>query len=124
MIKQIEVKAKEWTDKTYGNSYFSAEVSVIATDRIVHFQIPMTYGYDSAFEYTAAAVIAQLFDIKIDTPLNWWARNNNIIVYSNIQKRCLKRELIPYPKGKDQRGEYQYLKGNSTPFKITHDEKL
>lgn len=54
MTKKIErsvfVEAREYTDKTYGNSYFSARIEV---DGKVIGHLPFQYGYGTQFEHEA-----------------------------------------------------------------------
>lgn len=45
-IKTIDVQAKEWFDRTYGNSYFSMNVTVnYGMKNATTFYVPMQYGY-------------------------------------------------------------------------------
>ena len=46
MLKSIFIEAREWFDKTGGNSYWSAQIQV--NNELV-LTIPMTYGYDTAY---------------------------------------------------------------------------
>jgi hypothetical protein len=55
--KSIFVEAREWFDKSGGNSYYSAQVWI---DGEHIFTTGLTYGYDSAYEYNVAAELAQL----------------------------------------------------------------
>lgn len=54
MEKKIErslfIEGREWFDKTYGNSYFSARVWV---DGEVVGVLPFQYGYGNQYEYEA-----------------------------------------------------------------------
>lgn len=46
MLKSIFIEAREWFDKSGGNSYWSAQIQV---DGQLVITIPMTYGYESAY---------------------------------------------------------------------------
>lgn len=48
--RSIFVEAWEYTDKTYGNSYFSARIEV---DGKVIGHLPFQYGYGTQFEHEA-----------------------------------------------------------------------
>ena len=48
--RSIFVEAREYTDKTYGNSYFSARIEV---DGKVVGHLPFQYGYGTQFEHEA-----------------------------------------------------------------------
>jgi hypothetical protein len=121
MIQTIEIRAREWTDKTYGNSYFSLHATVRTPNRRLTFCIPMVYGYDNSYQYAAMEVVKQIFNIENDNnhTIERWARNNNIVCFCAMERNCKKRDLIPYNRKAD---EYQYVKGTSTPYIITNDE--
>ena len=80
-ISSLFVEAREYFDKTGGNSYFSARISV--DGQLVGF-LPFQYGYGSQFE-TAAREYLELseYDIKPApfAPL-YHLRNEGIAVYS------------------------------------------
>lgn len=46
MLKSIFIEAREWFDKSGGNSYWSAQIQV---NKELVLTIPMTYGYDTAY---------------------------------------------------------------------------
>lgn len=48
--RSIFIEARQWLDKTYGNSYFSARVHV---DGETIAYLPFQYGYETAYQYAA-----------------------------------------------------------------------
>ena len=49
MIKYVAT-IKEWRDRVYGNTYFSASIDDLVKDKT--YKIPFQYGYGSQGEYT------------------------------------------------------------------------
>lgn len=49
-IKSLLIEGRLWFDKVNGNTYHAVRIQ--ANGRIIH-QIPLTYGYENAYEYTA-----------------------------------------------------------------------
>lgn len=78
----IYVEAREWRDKTYGNSYFSGRVYV--NGECVEY-MPFQYGYETQFEYEAEKVLRAggfLPDgFKEGKPL-WQLRDYGFIVHT------------------------------------------
>ena len=49
-MKTLHVSAKEWFDKTYGNSYFSAQITIdfgYKSEQTIY--LPWQYGYDDHY---------------------------------------------------------------------------
>ncbi len=95
-IKTIDVNAKEWFDKTYGNSYFAGTITLnYGMEDEETFLMPFQYGYGSSYEQEAKAILTQFY--KIDStwsqPLSMYCRENNIIYRSSIIDKCKKKEL-------------------------------
>ncbi len=97
-IKTIDVEAKEWFDRTYGNSYFSAQVTVnfgLPSQQTLY--IPFQYGYGSSYEQAAIEALkkAGLFTVTEARPfigLYSYCEENNIILRRNKTENCLKRD--------------------------------
>ena len=89
----IDIQAREWFDKINGNSYFDCTVTFdfgLPTQR--QFLCPFQYGYGSAYETAAMGVVKTVFP---DMPATFWElRDKNVIIRTNKQKNCLKRELF------------------------------
>lgn len=101
-VKTINIQAKEWFDKVNGNSYFAGTVTVnygMKTAKI--FEMPFQYGYGSQYEQEAKQILMNEGLIGFNDygkngkhPLsNHELRELGIIVRSNIQRGCLKRDL-------------------------------
>lgn len=85
-IKEISVTGKRWFQRSYGNTYHSANVSALVSvevaDRLGANQygnkcgdvwidlgfVGFTYGYDRGFEQTALAI---LIEAVSDAPQEW-----------------------------------------------------
>ena len=79
----IYVEAREWFDKSGGNSYFSGRVFI---DGDLVAGLPFQYGYGSQFEYSAFNVLkglnpllAEMF--PYDIPL-WRLRELGLVVHT------------------------------------------
>ncbi len=97
-IKTIDIQAREWFDKVNGNSYFSAQVTInYAMPDELTIYLPFQYGYGSQFEWASRAA---LISANIFTDNNYsigeWCRMHNIILRSNIQRGCKKRDIVAF----------------------------
>ena len=51
-LKTIDIKAKEWSDKINGNSYFSSDVTLnYGMDSQEVIKLPFQYGYGDQYYY-------------------------------------------------------------------------
>lgn len=60
--KKVSIFGKRWFQKTYGNTYHSAEIEV--NDNLVH-KIEFCYGYGSQYEWNAYKWLQENGYIKI-----------------------------------------------------------
>lgn len=91
-VKTIDIQAKGWFDKVNGNSYFAGTVTVnYGMQDEQTFKMPFQYGYGSQYEQEARELLfnAGLTHSKSSYDL----RLSGIIIRSNIQRNCLKRDL-------------------------------
>ena len=100
-IKTIDINAKEWFDKINGNSYFSAIITInyaLKSEKTI--TLPFQYGYGDHYIHMASEVLLKQGYIKVKnfTPLWNYCRENNIILRTSKQEKCLKREVINYTK--------------------------
>ena len=92
-IKTIDIQTKVWFDKMYGNSYFAQRIILnYGLESEKEYINPFQYGYDS-YEFEAFKFLR-----KNGIPLskhvtNYDLKESGIIVRSNTQRNCLKREL-------------------------------
>lgn len=96
-IKTIDVQAKEWFDKTYGNSYFSMNITInYGLESAQNFYIPIQYGYGNTFEHSAFEILITkgLIPKQPDNVAPWrYYQDNGIIYRATKRENCLKREL-------------------------------
>jgi len=89
----VFVECREWFDKTNGNAYYSARVSV---DGVQVFCTGPSYGYESQFEYDVTKRLAKDGYIReefADRPL-WRLRDAGVHVYA-VKYSTGKRNLWP-----------------------------
>lgn len=95
----LEVNAREWFDKSAGNSYFSA---VIILDDEIIAELPFQYGYGDHYLDMASEKLDKLGVIdnprkgqnEMRLPLWSYCRDNNIKLIAHKRENCLKKELM------------------------------
>jgi len=100
-MKTIDINAKEWFDKANGNSYFSAEVILdYGTKKQITYSLPFQYGYGEHYIDMANQFLIKEGIIKGKRhkngsypPLWQYCKDNNVILRTNKQVNCKKREL-------------------------------
>lgn len=96
MIKTIDINAKEWFDKINGNSYFAGEVVTdYGTKEQRVYKMPFQYGYGDQFRFEGMRLLQKEKVVIFDQHKSIWqnCEDLGIILRSNIQRNCLKREL-------------------------------
>lgn len=96
-MKTIDIQAKEWCDKVNGNSYCAVRVTIdygMPTEK--EFRVPFTYGYDNYYEQAAFELLQEKGLIHETEYHMRMIRNRGIIVRSNIQRNCLKRDVMAW----------------------------
>jgi len=94
-VQTIDINAKEWFDRTYGNSYFAGYVTInYGLPNAITLNMPFQYGYGDSYQYAAMSLLKEkgFTEAKYMHEL----RELNIIVRYNIQRGCKKRELMQY----------------------------
>ena len=97
-LKTIDIKAKEWRDKTYGNSYFSSDITLnYGMDSQEIIKLPFQYGYGDQYYHASMEEVKNLF------PRSNWVKKKysswevkdkyKFIIRNSIQRNCLKKEL-------------------------------
>lgn len=102
-IKTIDINAKEWFDKVNGNSYFSAEITTDSgTPEAQSYTIPFQNGYGHQYIHEAEQLLKKEGVVSLAERERLWSycHENNIVLKKNIQKNCLKRDLIDHSGGK------------------------
>ena len=101
-IKTIDVNAREWFDKVNGNSYFSGIVTLnYGMKNAKDFEMPFQYGYGDHYVDMAMKLLIEnnIIDIKRHTNGSYekrlwgYCQDNKIILRTNKQENCKKREL-------------------------------
>jgi hypothetical protein len=96
-MKTIDIDAKEWYDRVNGNSYFAGTVTLNydLKDKET-FLMWFQYGYGMQYEQEAKAILTQFNKISPNyrQSLRAYCQENNIILRSNLQRKCNKKELI------------------------------
>lgn len=94
--RSIFVEARQWFDKSGGNSYFSARVWV---DGVAVAVLPFQYGYESQYQYSAVSALVGLGILPDDfenRPL-WQAKEFGFAVYSVIYE-AKKADVVRFGK--------------------------
>ena len=94
--RSIFVEARQWFDKSGGNSYFSARVWV---DGVAVAVLPFQYGYESQYQYSAVSALVGLGVLPEDfanRPL-WQAKEFGFAVYSVIYE-AKKADVVRFGK--------------------------
>lgn len=94
-INTIDINAKEWFDRINGNSYFAGSIVLnFGQDSQVQFTMPLEYGYGDFYIQKAMQTLndAGLIEAKYTSEL----RDLGIILRTNMQRNCKKRELMQY----------------------------
>lgn len=95
-IKTIDINSLTWFDKVNGNSYFAAIVVLnYGTPEAKEIKLPFQYGYGSQYEQEAkqALIDGGYITNNGTSGLYTYCKDNGIVLRSNNQKNCLKREL-------------------------------
>lgn len=94
-VNTIDINAKEWFDKVNGNSYFAGYVTInygqLDAQKI---NMPFQYGYGDSYQYAAFKALNEAGHITATHTAE--LRASGIILRSNIQRGCKKRELMQY----------------------------
>lgn len=100
-IKTIDINSKEWFDKVNGNSYFSAVITLnYGLPDVEDIKLPFQYGYgdhyvDVANQYLQnnGYIPKERYDNGMYRSLHGHCKANNVILRTNKQEGCLKRDL-------------------------------
>jgi hypothetical protein len=98
-IKTIDITACEWFDKTYGNSYFAAQVTInYGTDSAQTIYLPFQYGYGDHYIHMAFKALKEQGIVNIADNDSYWnyCRENNIVMRNTKHENCLLKEVKSY----------------------------
>ena len=100
-IKTIDIAAKEWFDKTYGNSYFSAQIILnYGLKDQQKYCLPFQYGYGDQYIYETKASLNQMNKISTNSNQNLriYCEENNIILRNYKWINCKNKEVKEFVK--------------------------
>lgn len=99
-VKTIDVNVLEWFDRVNGNSYFAGTVSVnYGTKTAQTFNLPFQYGYGDHYKDIALQKLKSegfFPEYKDDHLRLWELRDKGIVIRTNKQENCKKRELTQF----------------------------
>jgi hypothetical protein len=96
-IKTIDINAREWFDKINGNSYFSGDITLnygAKTQKDI--KMPFQYGYGEQYiqeSYSRLIKDGYILESDSNISLSRYCRDKNIILRTNKQENCKKRDL-------------------------------
>lgn len=92
-IKTIDIQAKEWFDKTYGNSYFAGVITInFGTPTEKQYKMPFQYGSKGMHEQVAFGILKPLFKKEYGS-LWQLCRDEKIIMRSSWSVGHKQKEL-------------------------------
>jgi hypothetical protein len=93
-ITTVHIIGKRWFDKTYGNTYYKAYVTLYNGDEEIHrFSIGKNYGYGSSYMYDSFTYMAEEGIIagyaqndngSWPSPLEWCKDNAILLIYNHV----------------------------------------
>jgi len=94
-VKTIDILAKEWFDKTYGNSYFAGKVTVnFCMEDEQTFVMPFQYGYGDFYRDAALELLKK--NGLINTKSTYELREQGVIIRATLHENCRKRDVMNY----------------------------
>jgi len=100
IIRTIDINAKEWFDKTYGNSYFSAIITLnYGLESMKKIPLHFQYGYGDHCVDMAKKELIERELIPKDISALWsYCEENGIPLRLSKEENCLKRDVTNYTK--------------------------
>jgi len=95
-LKSIDVQAKEWFDKSGGNSYFSAKIHVTHEGGLTGtIEVPFQYGYEEQYVHTALEALKEsgYIPATYDGALWRYCRENDIELTTRKLENCKKSDV-------------------------------
>ena len=92
-IRTIDIHAKEWFDKLYGNSYFSGHVTVnYGMPDAFYIDFPFQYGSGDHYVTVAMKLVRAIYP-KLPK-YDYEARSSGIPIRAFKQTNCRKKDLM------------------------------
>lgn len=83
-MKTLDVHGRRWFQRTYGNTYNSASITIdygLETEKRV--ELGIGYGYGSMFEQRAVERLKEA-GYPVSFPLSKWCRENGVIYRESV----------------------------------------
>lgn len=94
-VNTIDINAKEWFDKVNGNSYFAGSITLnFGQPDTITLTMPFQYGYGDSYIYAGIKALNEAGHITATHTAA--LRDLGIILRSNIQRGCKKRDLMQF----------------------------
>jgi hypothetical protein len=94
-VQTIDINALQWFDRINGNSYFAGSITLnFGQPDEIRYIMPFQYGYGDSYQYAAIKALNEAGHITATHTAD--LRATGIILRSNIQRGCKKRELMQY----------------------------
>jgi hypothetical protein len=94
-INTVDINAKEWFDRINGNSYYAGSIILnFGQDNQIQFFMPFDYGYGDYYIQKAMQILNDSGHISVKYTSE--LRDLGIILRTNMQRNCKKRELMQY----------------------------
>jgi len=99
-IHTIDITAREWFDRTYGNSYFSGFMTVnYSLPSEANFYLRFQYGYGSQYIDESKNILIKHGYIPKERELCalWrYCQENNIVLRTHLLENCKKAKVTQF----------------------------
>lgn len=98
LVRSVSIVAKTWRDRVNGNSYFSARITIEYTSfSTVVLYCPLRYGYGDMWQYWAAKMLAEKFELPDAKPGLWQIEDaNKDVCFFKIATPTKKRDAVAW----------------------------
>lgn len=93
-MNSIFIEAKEWFDKSGGNSYFSARIEIDGKEAV---RLPFQYGYETQYQYEALKAL-KAFGYVSPEIVTWYDLKQTGVSIYTTKKTALLREVKAWGK--------------------------
>jgi hypothetical protein len=93
-MNSVFVEAKEWFDKTGGNSYFAARIEIDGKEVA---RLPFQYGYESFYQYEALKRLQAMGLVSQEARSLWDLKAQGLTIYTT-KSTALLREVKAWGK--------------------------
>lgn len=93
-IRSVFVEARQWVDKSGGNSYFSARIFINGKVAMV---LPFQYGYETQYRFEALRALNRAGFVSEQITSLWQLREAGVDLYDTIYE-AKKRDVVRFGK--------------------------